>query len=68
MFAPVLVLLVVVGSDLWVLLDAKRCSEEGTPVTLRIAGLVIDTPMAWFLGCLILWIFFFPIYLVSRSR
>ncbi len=68
MLAPVLVLLAVLGSDLWVFLDAKRCAAEGAPVTLHVAGLVIDTPIAWVLGCIILWIFFFPIYLISRSR
>lgn len=66
--AAVVVLLAVVGSDLWVFLDAKRCTDEGAPVSLRIAGFVVNTPVAWFLGCLVLWIFFFPTYLVSRSR
>jgi hypothetical protein len=63
-----LVLLVVVGCDVWVFLDARRCAEEDAPVSLRVAGLAVDTPLAWLLGCLVLWVVFFPMYLVSRSR
>lgn len=67
--APVLVLLVVVvATDVWVYIDARRCADEGAPVTLRIGAIVVRTPVAWLVACLILWMFFFPTYLVSRSR
>ena len=59
----------VIGAiDLWVYRDAKRCADEGAPVVLRIGGLTVSTPAGWLLGCLVLWIFFFPMYVISRSR
>jgi hypothetical protein len=64
-----LVVVVLVGAiDVWVYLDAKRCTDEGAPVVLRIGGFVVSTPVAWLLGCVLLWIFFFPMYMISRSR
>ena len=65
---PLLLVLVIVATDIWVFLDAKRCSQAGSPVFLRIGTLSLETPLAWFVGCVLLWIFFFPMYLVSRSR
>jgi len=67
LLAPLLVLLIVVATDLWVYADAKRCAAEGSPVLLRIGSFAIDTPVAWLVGCAVLWIFFFPMYFVSRS-
>lgn len=67
-YGPLLVVLVVVATDVWVFLDAKRCSQAGSPVFLRIAILSIETPLAWLVACVLLWIFFFPMYLVSRSH
>jgi hypothetical protein len=61
------VLAVIVAADIWVYVDAKRCVAAGSPVFLRIGGLTIDTPVAWLLGCVIVWIFFFPMYFVNRS-
>ena len=65
---PALVVLVVLLLNLWVYRDAKRCADEGAPVVLRMGGFVVATPAMWLLGCLVLWIFFFPLYVVSRSR
>lgn len=67
-FVPVIVIAVIVATDLWVYLDASRCDREGTPVYLRIGAVNIQTPAWWFLACLVLWIFFFPMYLVSRNQ
>jgi hypothetical protein len=66
--APLVVLLVVVLTDLWVYVDAKRCAAGGTPVFLRIGRFTIETPAAWLVACMVLWVVFFPMYLVSRSR
>jgi hypothetical protein len=65
---PVLVVLVLAATDVWVYLDAGRCAEAGSSVYLRIGRVEIATPLAWFVGCVVLWIFFFPMYVVSRSR
>ena len=66
--ASLVLVLAIVASDVWVFVDAKRCSQAGSPVFLRIGPLSIETPLAWFVACVLLWIFFFPMYLVSRSR
>jgi hypothetical protein len=39
-----------------------------TPLVPVAGALVIETPTAWFLACLVLWVFFFPTYVVSRTR
>lgn len=63
---PVVVLLAVLATDLWVYADARRCAEEGSLVVLRVGSFVVATPALWFAGCVVLWIIFFPAYLVSR--
>jgi len=42
-------------------------SDQGAPVVVRIGAFVLETPETWFVGCLILWIIFFPLYMVSRA-
>jgi hypothetical protein len=64
---PVLTILIIVAIDLSVYLDAKRCSDEGSPVVGRLGTIVVETPLAWFVGCLVLWVIFFPLYIVSRA-
>jgi hypothetical protein len=56
---PVLVLLVILAIDLWVYADARRWAAQRAPV--------VETPETWFLGCLVLFILFFPLYMVSRA-
>jgi hypothetical protein len=65
---PILVLLAVLATDLWVYTDAKAHYEQGTPVVVSIGSFVADTPGAWFFGCLILWILFFPLYIKRRNQ
>lgn len=52
-----LVLLVVVGTTIWVGVDASRRDWSGRTGT---AG--------WVIGCILLWIVFFPYYLVVRGK
>lgn len=68
LLATAVLVVIVAATDIWVYADAQRFTATGTPVVLRIGGLTIQTPGAWVLGCLVLWIFMFPMYLVSRSR
>jgi hypothetical protein len=42
--------------------------DAGAPVILRVGGFVVEIPVVVVSGCLVLWIFFFPMYLVSRSH
>jgi hypothetical protein len=64
---PVLVLLVILAIDLLVYADAKQRADQGAPVVLRIGAFVLETPETWFVVCLVLWIIFFPLYMVSRA-
>ncbi len=63
---PILVLLPIVATDLWVYADAKAHSERGIPVVFSSGSFNMDTPAAWFVGCLLLWILFFPLYITRR--
>ena len=65
---PVLVVVVLLAIDLWVYADAKRCAGAGAPVRLRVGTFVVETPLAWFVACLVLWVVFFPVYVVSRTE
>jgi hypothetical protein len=65
--APVLVLLLILAIDLWVYADAQQRAHEEAPVVVRIGAFVLETPKTWFVGCLLLWIIFFPLYMVSRA-
>jgi len=64
---PVLVPLVILAIDLWVYADAKQRADQGAPVVVRIGAFVLETSETWLVGCLVLWIFFFPLYMVSRA-
>jgi len=66
--APILVLLVVLALDAWVYSDARKRLRRGDPVSVSVGSVRVETPEAWFLGCLILWVVFFPLYLVASGR
>lgn len=58
-------LLVVVGSSIWVGLDARQLGiRKGTTTT----GVLDAGPFGWFCCSLLLWIIAFPLYLANRSR
>lgn len=52
--------LVVVGTTLWVAFDAKDRDWSGYGFANR--------PWKWVVGCLLLWIVAFPLYLARRNR
>jgi hypothetical protein len=52
----------------WVHQDAARHVSDGEPVVLRAGSLRVETPAAWAALCLVLWVFFFPLYLRARQR
>ena len=56
--------LVVLVSSVWVLVDShkNRIQTHGFAYTVNTGCL------AWFLGCLFLWIVVFPVYLVRRRK
>lgn len=63
---PLSLLVAILAIDSWVYSDAKLRCERGRPVVFRAGSLVIDTPATWLLGCLVLWIIFFPLYMTNR--
>ena len=67
LLVPALVLLFVFSTALWVYEDAKLQYERGTPVVLSVSTFEVATPKAWFLGCLLAWLVFFPLYLKGRK-
>ena len=66
-YVPFVPLLILVGSDVWVYIDASRQQEHGSIPTFRIGRLTIDAPVSWMLGCLLLWVIVFPLYLMARN-
>jgi hypothetical protein len=65
---PIAVLLLALTVDLWVYSDAKKRQQHGRPPSVSIGPLRIETPDAWFLGCLLLWVVFVPLYLTTTGR
>ena len=65
---PVLLLLVVLATDVWVYRDSGLRLAEGEPVTVTVGPYRMESPTVWFVACLLLWIRVFPLYLVARSR
>jgi hypothetical protein len=61
------VLLAILAIGVWVYADAKQRAGQGVPVVARIGSFAVATPKTWFLGCLVLFILFFPLYMVSRA-
>ncbi len=63
---PLTVLLALLAAGRWVYVDARAQAERGHPVIFRSGNLRVDSPAAWALGCLVLSVFFLPLYLTSR--
>lgn len=66
--APIVVVAMLVATLLWVYADASAHAKQGTPVYFSIGSLEVNTPTAWAVGCLCLWIVFTPLYVTCRSR
>lgn len=65
---PVVFAVVVLASDAWVYWDARARHDGGDPVRVSIGPLTVETPEAWFLGVLVLWVVFLPLYLTATHR
>ena len=59
-----LIYLIVIGTSVWVYLDAKKIGVRKGLVK----GLADLGPGQWLIVCLLLWIVAFPIYLFKRSE
>ncbi len=67
-FAPILILVAVLASDLWVYLDESAQCKRGTPIVFSYGMFKLDSPRRWIGACLIFWILFFPLYVVGRRH
>ncbi|HET7490111.1 MAG TPA: hypothetical protein VFJ85_19460 [Acidimicrobiales bacterium] len=65
---PIVVLVTVLGIDAWVFTDAQRKQSSGTPVVATLGPLELTSPTAWLLVCLVLFVVFFPLYVVARGQ
>jgi hypothetical protein len=61
-------LLVVLATGFWVYRDATALEDRGIPIVVSLGSFRVDTPVVWFLGCLLLWILFFPLYVTTRTQ
>lgn len=56
--------LLVIGSSIWVFFDATTIGVKKG----QVSGVADMSPGGWLLGCLLLWIIAFPLYLSKRSE
>ena len=59
-----IVWLMLVGTSIWVLIDAKNIGVKPG----QVKGLGNMGPWSWFFGCILLWIVIFPYYLCKRGE
>jgi hypothetical protein len=64
---PIIVLLVIFGTDVWVYRDALAHAQQGDPVVFSVGSIRLDSPEMWAVVCLFLWVIGFPLYLGSRN-
>lgn len=61
-------LVLVVVADAWVYADARSRRGTGREPGVRIGSLQVNTPEAWAIGCLVLFVIVFPMYLIARRE
>lgn len=59
-----IMIIVVIASSIWVLADSVSIGVKRG----QIKGMLGMGPFGWFIGCLILWLIVFPLYLAKRSE
>ena len=52
----------------WVYQDATNHAASGERVVFWSGSFRLETPTAWAALCLVLWVFFFPLYLRARQH
>ncbi|MEO7014940.1 MAG: hypothetical protein ABI130_09415 [Leifsonia sp.] len=66
LIVTVMVIAVLAILDAWVYVDARSRAAKDRPVSVQMGGLLIEGPQAWLMFCAVLFVFFFPLYLVAR--
>jgi hypothetical protein len=64
---PMVLLLAALAVDVWIFMEARARDTRGREVVATIGPVTFSTPTQWFLGCLLLWVFVVPLYLVARN-
>lgn len=62
----VIAVMVLIILDVWVYLDARSHTRQNEPVAVQLGGFTIDAPRVWVAFCVVLFVIFFPLYLVAR--
>lgn len=62
----VLVIAVLAILDAWVYVDARSRVAKNRPVSVQMGGILIEGAPTWLMFCAVLFVFFFPLYLVAR--
>ena len=65
---PVVLLIVILGVDLFVYSDAKAHENRGRPVEFSNGLVTLDTPAAWLLGCVVIFVVCIPLYFTMRRQ
>ncbi len=65
---PIIVVLVILGADIWVYSDAKARAENRDPVIFSVGSIQLDSPEIWAVACLFLSVLCLPLYLASRNH
>jgi hypothetical protein len=68
LLVPLVLLGILLLTVSWVYQDAASHVAAGEPVVLRYRTFRLETPSAWAAVCLVLWVFFFPLYLRARQH
>ena len=63
---PIIVVLLILGTDAWVYHDARTHYAQGDPVICSIGSIQFDSPEVWAVACLLLFVLVFPVYLATR--
>ena len=64
--AGLIPLFLVGAADVWVYLDARARQGARREVSATVVSMEIATPQAWLAWCVVLFLVFFPVYLVAR--
>jgi hypothetical protein len=62
-------IIIVVTTSVWVLIDAISIGIKRTPETKETGKSSLNMgAVAWFFACLLLWVIYFPLYLIKRGK
>ncbi len=65
---PIVVVLFLAATSLWVYQDATNHASRGRPVYFSAGSLEVSAPAVWAAACLVLWVFVMPLYITCRKR